>query len=51
LLDNEEVLLNGTSVASAYISGVATLILNKNSKLSPREVKKRIDDTVIYTFE
>lgn len=44
LPDNEVALLDGTSVAAAYVSGAASLILNKSPKLSPREVKKRLLD-------
>lgn len=41
---NEEALIDGTSVAGAYVSGAASLILNKYPDLSPKEVKKRILD-------
>ncbi len=40
LPDNEETLISGTSVASAYVSGVASLMLSENSNLKPENIKE-----------
>ena len=42
LPDNEEALISGTSVSSAYISGTASLLFSENAKLSPVNVKEII---------
>lgn len=42
LLGNEGALIDGTSVAAAYVSGASSLILGKYPNLSAKEVKERI---------
>ncbi|KAF0092550.1 MAG: Peptidase S8/S53 family [Fusobacteria bacterium] len=42
LPNNEVALLDGTSVAAAYVSGASSLILGKYPNLSAKEVKERI---------
>ena len=37
--------LSGTSMAAPHVSGVAALVLEKNSKLTPADVKKRLEQT------
>lgn len=40
LPDDEETLISGTSVASAYVSGTAALLLSQNPKLTPVDIKE-----------
>ena len=41
LPDDEETLISGTSVASAYVSGTAALLLSQNPKLTPVDIKSK----------
>lgn len=45
LPDDEETLISGTSVAAAYVTGASSLLLSKNSNLSPRDVKNILIST------
>lgn len=38
--DDEETLISGTSVVSAYVSGTAALLLSQNPKLTPVDIKE-----------
>jgi subtilisin family serine protease len=42
---NEETYIDGTSVAAAYVSSASALILSKNDKLTPQDIKKIIIST------
>ena len=38
--NSQEALISGTSVASAYVSGTAALLLSQNPKLTPVDIKE-----------
>jgi serine protease AprX len=50
LLSNYYLVLNGTSMAAPSVSGTAALLLQKNSALTPDQVKARLMKTAYKTF-
>ncbi len=48
---NEETLISGTSVATAYVTGASSLLLSKNGSLTPKEIKSILISCATKTNE
>lgn len=45
LPEDEETLISGTSVAASYVTGASSLLISKNSNLSPKDIKNILVST------